>query len=96
LFIATLFLAAFQVSVAGYGSDDSSLFDLITLTMAEEENEESGSEKKEETKNASQTWFRQSVVASPLINSMQLWSEDTVHLYQSIMGEVVSPPPEFH
>jgi len=93
-FISTLFISALQVTVAGYQADENSWFNIITLIIAEEENEESESEEKESEKEA-KDWvpFRQYSrhFAGTLVSV-----EATCTLQcQGVMREVLSPPPEF-
>lgn len=92
-FISTLFISALQVTVAGYQADKNSWFSIITLILAEEENEESESEEKE-GKESVKDWFANCELDKFAWSYKYLGSDFQFEHYQSVMREVVSPPPE--
>ncbi|MBP9152430.1 MAG: hypothetical protein KBF73_09125 [Flavobacteriales bacterium] len=90
LFIASIFLATVQVTVAGYQADESSWFNLLTNVMAEEENEDAETEEVvKEVMWAESYQFEIQVEVLAYQNTYR-----AANPYISILGEVNSPPPE--
>ncbi|MCF8463590.1 MAG: hypothetical protein K9G41_02020 [Flavobacteriales bacterium] len=90
LFIASIFLATVQVSVAGYQADKGSWFNLLTNVMAEEENEDAETE--ETVKEVKWAEPHQSVIKKEVVTFRNTYR--AANPYISILGEVGSPPPE--
>ncbi len=89
-FMSTLFLSTLQITLAGYQSDDSSWFSVITLLIAEEESEDN--ENKDKTKKTD--WITPTRFVVNCWGAK--WLNSTVGnlRYQSVFREVLSPPPE--
>ena len=90
LFIASVFLSVLQVSVAGYQNDDSSLFQILTQVMAEEESEHS--EPCHKFKEAKLSVLTATMERSDIPTRFSNYGS-TDH-YVSVLYEVGSPPPE--
>ena len=92
IFISTVFLSSMQVTLVGLRSGDDSLFNMITLLIAEEENEDS--EKNEEESSNKDHWFYNDIVAFATIEaSCFSWIMDDPD-YNHVFREVISPPPK--
>jgi hypothetical protein len=90
LFIASIFLATVQVTVAGYQADESSWFNLLTNVMAEEENEDAETE--EVVKEVMWSESYQYEIEATEFTFHNAYR--AANPYISVLGEVGSPPPE--
>lgn len=86
-------LSSFQVTLAGYHTEDDSWFSILTLLIAEEESEEKEKEEKEE-KEAVKDWlaYKHSIKLEGQYVSVD--EADLFDHYKSVNREVISPPPE--
>ena len=92
IFISTLFLSSMQVTLAGYQSADSTWFNLITLLIADEENEDS--EKSEEENSSQDHWFSHEMLAFTSVETNGLKRVKHNDGYHHVFREVLSPPPK--
>lgn len=90
LFVVSIFLSTFQVTFAGFSSDDSSWFSFMVNVMAEEENEDPETE--ETVKDAE--WLVPSDLAFVCEFAERQDCYRAADPYISFIGEVSSPPPE--
>lgn len=91
--MATVLLSSFQVTLAGYQTEDDSWFSILTLLIAEEESEEKEKEEKEE-KESVKDWVALQQSYNVLKQCVTVDKAELFAHYKTVNREVISPPPE--
>ncbi len=92
ILISTVFLSSMQVTLAGFSSANDSLFNLVTLLLAEEENEDT--DKNEEENSTKNHLFAHDLLVFTAVEAHRLKQILNNPDYNRVFREVLSPPPK--